>query len=354
LANHFIQIAYKNQDINVIHEKLMATDTWFTSIPISTSRESQDLRMARAQYTISSFLSSTIWQPFSSEKTLAQPELVAFLAEISSELAKSKHGNSSGRHEANVWGAITMRALHSLSAASLQRLGSNSLVSSHLTSTRANLVVDKVVSILSPLVTPSRESQLRSDLLAVVNKAISIWSLAQTGELQLTIYSALDRANWNEWRSSMFDPAVPASFNDKASPDALSSTHPRIFTLFPRIIASNISGNAEPPTDMPGSWQDSDQEPRIVETCIHPGVGLPEWSVLVVTGKHEEEMRSGLLLEERLKKEMERLSHELKATSGRIGAHSRSGSMVGTFSPPPSPTAQWLREGDRRKVFEDD
>jgi hypothetical protein len=45
--------------------------------------------------------------------------------------------------------------------------------------------------------------------------------------------------------------------------------------------------------DPPGSWlRESDEEPRIAETCIFAGQGLPESSPLVVRGREEQEERN--------------------------------------------------------------
>ncbi len=213
---------------------------------------------------------------------------------------------------------------------------------------RATEVVKNVLSVLSPLVIPSQELNLRNELLALANVAISVWTAAQTDELKFTVYLALDLATRNEWRSSTFDPLPLFHDNNNTDIDIVSSTHPRIFTLFPRIIARKVVGSAKPPMGPPGSWPEAEQEPRMIETCIHTGTGLPEWSALVVKGKQEEQERK-----EYLSEAMQRAKNDLIAKNTRNGWHSRSGSMVGSVSGPPSPTAQWRNEGGNRVVVEE-
>jgi hypothetical protein len=76
--------------------------------------------------------------------------------------------------------------------------------------------------------------------------------------------------------------------------------------------------------------------------CIHTGTGLPEWSALVLKGKDEEEKRREEAEERRLEEEVEKATEKLNAKRGKGGGHSRTGS---TASGPPSPTAQWKKEG---------
>jgi len=318
----------------------MDADIAFASIPISESRESRDLRIARAQVIISSSLCDIVWQPFSSEKTVQYPELVSVLRDISAELAKANHGSTSGPRAAGIWRALTMRALQSLPPPPLPSTQSNPPPLS-----RAERVTNKVLSILSPLVAPSQEPQLRDDLRALANSAISVWSSAQTGGLQLIVSSSLDLSQRNEWRSLVFDPP--------STDDVVSSTYPRIFTLFPRVTALKMPVLAEAPASLPGSWPEQNQEPYVNETRIHPGTGLPEWSVLVLRGKEEQEWRKQCIEAERIQDKLaalEKERQELEARGGR-NAHSRAGSLVGSTSGPTSPTAQWM---GRRAVAEQD
>jgi len=201
---------------------------------------------------------------------------------------------------------------------------------------RAERVANKVLSILSPLVAPSQEPQLRDDLCALANSAISVWFSAQTGRLQLIVSSSLDLAQRNEWRSLAFDPP--------STDDVVSSTYPRIFTLFPRITALKMPVPAEAPASLPGSWPEPNQELPMIETSIHSGTGLPEWSALVLRGKEEQELKEQCIEEDRIQDKLaalEKEKQELEARGGR-NAHSRAGSLVGSASGPTSPTVQWM------------
>jgi hypothetical protein len=66
-----------------------------------------------------------------------------------------------------------------------------------------------------------------------------------------------------------------------------------------------------------------------IETCIHPGRGLPEWSSLVVRGKEEREERKDYLMKtiiENAKKQ----AH----SNRRILEHSRRASINSTSGAP--------------------
>jgi len=161
------------------------------------------------------------------------------------------------------------------------------------------------------------------------------------------VSSSLDPTQRNEWRSSVFDPPSPEG---DAADDVVCPTRPRIFTLFPRVTALKLSAPLQAPTGLPGSWPEDVQEPRTIETYIHPGMGLPEFSVLVLKGKEEEELRKERIEEELLRDQMAALEKELKARGGR-SEHSRNGSIAGLASGPTSPTAQWM---GRRKLIDED
>jgi hypothetical protein len=133
---------------------------------------------------------------------------------------------------------------------------------------------------------PHHRSLNFAHLRALANSAISVWSSAQTRGLQLIVSSSLDVAQRNEWRSLVFDPP--------STDDVVSSTYPRIFTLFPRVTALKMPVPAEAPASLPGSWPEKNQEPHMIETRIHPGTGLPEWSVLVLRGKEEPGMEEAM------------------------------------------------------------
>jgi len=196
-------------DFDTVHKPFIKADPCFNSIPISSSGESQNLRITHAQRVISSSLCKTIWQPFSSEKTLPHPEFVSLVSQISAELAKSSYGGSSSGRAASVWTALTRRALESLSLASPSRptLTSQETITPAPPS-GADKVINDVLSVLSPRVTLSQEPHLRNELVALAHSAISVWTFAQTAELKILIRSRVDRASRNEWRSLIFDPLL--------------------------------------------------------------------------------------------------------------------------------------------------
>jgi hypothetical protein len=115
-------------------------------------------------------------------------------------------------------------------------------------------------------------------------------------ELKVTVSPSLKPVHREEWRYQKLDPVLPQDNYDEIRSDIMSKTHPRIFTLFPRVVAWEVAGPIKPDAGPPGSWpSESDQGLRRIETCIHPGVGLPEWSSLVVRGKEEQEQRNEYL-----------------------------------------------------------
>lgn len=293
----------------MVQEELVGADPCFGSVPIDDSDDSRNLRTAHTQRIISDALCQYIWKPLSSEFTLSHPGLNDLLSKIADGLDRSSH---SGR-AVNVWTALTMRALQSLPAEA-----SGPKESPHPALSRAESVISKVMSVLSPLVSSSQDQELRTKLLELANSAIDIWNEAQTGELKIIVSPFLERARREEWRSERFDPASPPGGYDEIQLDMMSRTHPRIFTLFPRVVAREVAGLANHHTDPPGSWsQKSDQGPRTIETNIHPGRGLPECSPLVVRGKEEQEERNDYLL-----KALEDAKKKLHSNRG-IAGHRR-------------------------------
>jgi hypothetical protein len=236
-----------------------------------------------------------------------------------------------------------MRALQSLPADAILPRTSKSKEKEPLrltSSGRAEEVASKVVSVLTPLVSSPQYEDLRVDLLNLAKLATDIWNDAQTGESKIIVYPKLELAYREEWRSRKFDPASLSRDYDESKPDITSKTHPRIFTLFPRIIAQEVAGPIKHDAGPPGSWPpESDQGPRTIETCIHPGIGLPEWSPLVVRGKEEIENT-----DEYLSKALENAKKELKSNR-RLTGHGRRESIASLASTPSSPTQQWKAGG---------
>jgi hypothetical protein len=310
-----------------VHKRLAAEDSCFRSVPIDDSEDSSNLCAAHAQRIISDAIYVNVWKPLCSELTFKHPELGMLLGKISEAFDKTdQHGRT-----ANVWTALTMRALQALDAEAAISPVPESMQNLRPTgSNRANSVVSNVFRVLDPLVSASRIESLRTDLLTVVNSSIDIWNHAQAGGLRITIQPSLDRAQREEWRSQRFDDPSPLA--DGPDLDLVSKTHLRVFTLFPRIVARTQEKL------VPGSW------PQLEPIVIHPGIGLPEWSSLVVRGKHDQEER-----EETFNKAIENVKKELHRTR-RVLGHGRNESIGSSTSGPPSPSAQWKMEGAMKFV----
>lgn len=302
----------EGKDLEEIHKELAAADPCFRSVPIDDSDDSRDLRTAHSQRIISNALCEDIWKPLRSELTLLYPELNSFLGKISDELDKSSYGGRT----AGVWTALTMRALQSLQANSMISQVSES--PHPVGSAQAESVIAKVFSVLSPLVGSPQTESLRMDLLTLVNLAVDVWNNAQAGGLKITVSPSLDRARREEWRSQQFDPPSLSSGSDKTDLELVSRTHPRVFTLFPRVVAWGIADPGSHDRGLPGSWPlESDL------TYIHPGVRLPEWSSLVVRGKNEQEERKEYLI-----KALENAKKELHSTRRGHGRRESRGSSI--------------------------
>jgi hypothetical protein len=294
--------------------ELKAADGCFSSVPISNSDESHLLRIAHAQRVISSFLCDIVWQPFSSEHTLQHPEFIGSLGIIADQLAKSNHGNSAGGRAETVWASLTMRALQSLERASPS--APNSTAQDTQVPSRADTVVSEVLRVLAPLVNPAQSSRFRNEVADLAHSATLIWNCAQTGELKLSVRPTLDLENHLEWRST---------FDDETAANTAFSTHPRTFTLFPRVITKEVILSDKSPGGPPGSWPELKQGPLMLETCIHPGTGMLECSSVVIRGKDEGDER---LLEEEEKRKhfeeyIEMAKKEWKPPSKRNGSSSR-------------------------------
>jgi hypothetical protein len=259
------------------------------------------------------------------------PEFNELLGKMSGELEKS----SLGGRAVNVWTALSMRALQSLPAHSLSSRGLELQKSHRPTgSGRVQSVVSKVLSKLSPLISSSQSDELRMDLQELANEAIDIWNNAQTGELKIVVIPSLDRAHLEEWRSQEFDPTSPSG-----KIDIKSETHNRIFTLFPRVIAREVADLVEHSKGPPGSWPpESNQASRTIETCIHPGKGLPEWSSLVVRGKKVQEEKIDYI-----SKAVETAKKELHSTR-RVSGHGRRESIGSSTSGLSSASQRWNME----------
>lgn len=314
-----------------MHEALVSADHCFSSVPIDNSDDSHNLRIAHGQRIISDAICQYIWKPLGCEFTLSHPEFADFLCKLSDEIYKS----SQGGRTANVWTALTMRVLQSLPIDLLP--GASNPTESTIPSDRVDCVVSKVFSTLSPLISSSVNASFRTDILELTTTAIDVWNDAHNSELRIIVNPLLHCEDREEWRSQKFDPSLPPKDRDETKQDIISSTHPRIFTLFPRIMAQKVANPVNLSKGLPGGWPgDSELVPRTIETCIHPGRGLPEWSPLVVRGKEEQEQQKVYLLNI-----LETAKREFRRTSG----HGRAGSKGSLTLGPSSPTEVWKREG---------
>lgn len=315
----FWSLTHSIQDLEHIHNKLIEADESFSSVPIDDTDDSHDLRAAHGQRIISEALCQFIWKPLGSEYTILNPDLGELLGKLSDELEKSGRGGRT----AKVWTALTMRALESLpidASASTAASSKESLPGTG--SVRTDLVIDKVFSVLLPLVSAAQTEDLRADLDALVTSAIEVWSSAQTGELKVIVSPVLDRSNREEWRSQVFDPPDAA----EANCEEMSKTRHRIITLFPRVTIQVVTSPAHRSESIPGGFPtEPDEALWTIETCIHPGSGLPEWSPLVVRGQEDHETK---------KEEIARAIKAVYSSTKRNAGHGRKDSLGSQVSTP--------------------
>lgn len=296
------------QDLDILHEKLVAEDPSFSSVPIDDTDDSHELYAAHAQRIISDAICKFVQKPLRLEFTLLHLDFNSLLVKLSDELFKY---NPNGR-VAKVQTALTMRALKTLPVNLI--LPQACYVTQ---SVRANHVISRVLSVLSPLVSPSQDESLRKDLLTLANSAIDVWNNAQSGGLKITVTPLLEPEHQEEWRSHIFDPLD----YDVKNLNVISRTHPRILTLFLRVIAQETARPVKYDNAVPRSFPlESNHELHIKEMCIHYGTRLPELSPLIVRGKQAQEERNDYFNEV-----MENAKKDLH--NNRQGGHSRRGSM---------------------------
>lgn len=308
-----------------MHEKLAKANSVFESVPIDDSDDSHKLRAAHAQHIISSALCEYIWKPFRSELTLSHPMLSDLLGIISGEIENYSHGGRA----AHVWKALTMRALQALPKSTLTKSLESKKSDRPAPLGRTESVISGILSVLSPLVHRSQDVSLRKDLSELSDSAIELWNDTQTGQLEITVNSLLQNAHREEWRSQEFD---PESAENKLG--VVSKTHPRIFTLFPEIIALEVADSVVNNTDLPGSWpKESEPIPRMAATRIYPGKGLLESSPLVVRGK------------EARREKAEYLQEGLQNLKKQFYMSNRRDSIGSNMSGPTSPSERWKKEG---------
>jgi polyhydroxyalkanoate synthesis regulator phasin len=265
------------------------------------------------------------------------------LRDLLKKIEKGLEGSSSSGRASRVWTALTMRGLDSITANSppAEKSDREEATQSLNRSGRVEGVVNNVVAVLMPLISASQSDNLNADLLKLAESAIDIWNKAQSGEMEIVVSRELGVAQRKQWRSQKFDTYSPDE--DNLVPNSSS----QVFTLFPRIVARGVAAQLHTAANPPGSWpSETDHAVRVVETSIHFGIGLPEWSALVQRGKVIQEENKEILSKalESAKKQI----HSPKRLSGRGGRDSRGSSMSG----PISPSLQWKAGGSAMAVAE--
>ncbi|KAH8808782.1 hypothetical protein F5884DRAFT_381804 [Xylogone sp. PMI_703] len=321
-------------DAHQVQEQLKAVDNYFSSIPFSNSDNAKALRMAHVQRIISEYIREHIWHPFSIAKVQQNGGPVLLLNTIA-EILKSNQGTN-GAYISKIWSALTERALQSPELEGPMQ-------------DRATKVVQGIRHILLPLVSQEEAQNFTNDILKLSQSAIAVWNASQTDELEIKVCSELDPELREQWRCKELDPPMlPTNKNDKAKADIPSATTKRIFILFPRIEARSFSKTSGSRPTLPGGWPEAETEQALapVETCIHPGVGLPEWSVLVVRGHEEvERLKKDKEEEERLYQEsFQEFNKQWKNRKGGAGGKKKN-LVVSVNQGPPSPTEQWKMSG---------
>ncbi|KAG4438750.1 hypothetical protein IFR05_005778 [Cadophora sp. M221] len=271
-SRYFANLEVDN--LRQVQENVLKVDSCFGSIPFSDSDDSARLREAHAERVMTAQLCAIVWQPFSSEKTLQNPEAATLLGDIATALGASYQGSVDGDRSARVWSTFTTRGL--------------SLLEANKTSFRVERFVEVVLRVLSALVTPLRRTDLEADLSGLAKAAINLWNEAQQDELEISVCQTLDPKCHDQWRSTVFEPEPTRPLSPRDGEE-----QPTIHLLFPLITAKKHVTTTENQLLVPGSFEDPQTSHRVETINIHPGVGLPESSALVVNGKMEAEKIEG-------------------------------------------------------------
>ncbi|OBT62005.1 hypothetical protein VE03_08264 [Pseudogymnoascus sp. 23342-1-I1] len=308
-------------------------DSTFSDVPFSNSATSQLLRIAHSQRVIANAVYRIVWQPFSSDVTSADSKFSGFLQDIGAAAGSSR--------SADVWRAVTMRALESMSAANtqLRHSLSQTLSATQPITSREDKLVELVLSVLDPLLDTSNLPQFKADLLQIAKQAISVWTSAQADERTFSINFKLNQENKRDWKIATLD-YVPLYADG-----GIHSVGPRrriptsIFTLFPIITATKRVQAEKSADGPPGSWPSQDQQQALnAEVMIvHDGLGLPQESELVQEGVQEmEEFK-------KMKLEHDELWNQKFAQRSAEKSHTRNNSVAETISGPPSPSESWSK-----------
>lgn len=298
-----------------MQKRMAESDPCFNSVPFSKSEDSQRLIIAHVQRIISAALVSTFWKPYACETTHSYPGLFAILKTIVGELPNTAGGHGIKRNS-RLWYVWTMKALQGrdIGMCSLPRAGCKI----------EHEFVEDLLSCLEPIFKPNMRSALRGWLFDLALDSMSLWDKVQTDQLDFDVILNLDPELQHEWWTQDFD-----EDNDAKDLASTAKTRPRIFTRFPRIIARQPDFN------------DNAEAGKTKEIIIHRGLGLPEWSSLVLSGKEEVEER-----QKREKAMRERIATEIeiemaKERSERASKRSRRESVAVSVHDPSSPTAKW-------------
>ncbi|KFY11403.1 hypothetical protein V492_04484 [Pseudogymnoascus sp. VKM F-4246] len=319
------------EEITGLPSAMSAVDSTFSDVPFSNTEASKHLRIAHAQRVISDAVYSIAWQPFSSDITMADPKLSRFLREVGIAVG-------SGR-SADVWRAVTMRALESMSVSNTQsqHISPQASNAANNVKNREDRLVEEVLSVLRPLLERSDLTQFEADLLQIAKQAILIWSSAQADERIFTVNPNLNEENKHDWETATLDYVPLSTDGGNQVVGLMRQNATSVFTLFPIITATKKVQVQKADHGPPGSWPDQDQQ-QLLNTevkLVHAGVGLPQESNIVQEGIAEREEFKRMRLEHE-----ESWDHKWAQKIAEKG-HSRKSSIAGTISGPSSPSATW-------------
>lgn len=298
-----------------MQKQMAELDSCFNSVPFSGNEASMLLVTAHVQRIISAALVSKFWKPYLCESTQLYPEVVPILKRIMGVLSNTVDGHNMKR-KSRLWYVWTMQALQTKDVGFLS-----------LPRVKIEIeyeFVNEVLSRLEPIINPQYREALAGKLHNLAYDSMLLWDEVQTDQLDFEIILNLAPAHQSQWWTQDVDEDNGATTNLSST----RKTRPRIFTRFPRIIAR------------PSDFNENSEANKTQEIIIHPGLGLPEWSALVISGKKEVEERQEREkdLRERVAKEM---AKEMSERAPKRSNSSRRGSMATSVLGPSSPTARW-------------
>ncbi|OBT80272.1 hypothetical protein VF21_00552 [Pseudogymnoascus sp. 05NY08] len=341
----FLYISHAIQDISVrylardlskaevarLPSTISAADSTFSDVPFSNSGTSKELRIAHSQRIIADAIYNIVWQPFSSDMTTEDSKLSKLLQDIGAAVGTGR--------SADIWRAVTMSALKSISTAHTQpqQGPSQTLSAVHAIKSREDKLMELVLSVLGPLLDPSDLLQFKADLLQITKQAISVWTSAQADERKFTVNPKLNQGNKHDWKIAALDYVSFSVDNSSQVVGPRRQNASGVFTLFPIITATKRVQVQKAGPAPPGGWPGEDQHQVLNAevTLIHDGLGLPHDSDIVQEGisEREEVMKMRMVHQEELEQKI--------AEKVAKKAHSRNNSTAGTMSGSPSPSASW-------------